>query len=264
MNEIKKFASKLKNVIIRKSILPDHVPQNLLIQQAADYFNFPKDDVIARYKDYRQYHVEQQYEMRLGERKTLCFEEAFLLYLCILRMHPKQIVEIGTQYGKSTRRIIDLLHFAGITNCKITCFDIVDQVKYFSPEEADLKLYDVTNNFQEHVLLKLNPELIFLDARPYWLLFHVISKFLAWSENHISILAIHDCSPRLYKPHMKIPKTEAGLITSRTGVWERHVLREVFQVPNRLLDDLNSPTHYMKIFNTPHGLSIISPKNKGN
>ena len=260
MNRLNKITRKAKRFIFRKPIFPAFISQYLLIQQAADFYNLSQEDVQTRYHEYRQFHIEQQYELRFGERKTLCFEEAFLLYLSVLQMRPKHVVEIGTQYGKSTRRIIDILHFAGHENCKMTCFDITDQVKYFSQDEANLELYDVTNNFKDHVLIRLKPDLIYLDARPYWLLFNVISEFLEWSKIHLSILTIHDCSPLLYNPRSQIKKEEAKKITSQTGVWERHVLSELFQTPNNTLDDFNSPTHRLRIFNTPHGLSIISPK----
>lgn len=257
---MKKFIHKVHRSLFRKLIFPTSISQDLLFRQATDYFNLSREYVQARYEEYRRLHIEQQYEPRFGERKTLCFEEAFLMYLAVMQLQPKHVVEIGTQYGKSTRRILDILHFAGLKNCQMTCFDITDQVKFFSQDEATLELYDVTNDFKDHVLLRLKPDLIYLDAHPYWLLFNVISEFIEWSIINSSILAIHDCSPLLYNSHMKIKKEEAEKITSQTGVWERHVLSELFQTSNNFLDEVNTLTHRMKIFNTPHGLSIIMPK----
>jgi len=259
MNKFTQIKKKIKGLLTQRSIFPDQISQELLIRQAAEFFTFTEEDVQIHYKEYKQLHIAKQYEAQLGERKTLCFEEAFLLYLAVLRNQPNNVVEIGTQYGKSTRRILDILQFTGHKSSQLTCFDIVDEVKYFSKDEAVLELYDVTNSFRDHVLLRLKPGLIYLDAHPYWLLRNVISEFLDWSRGNSSILAIHDCSPLIYKSHMKIDKNDIESITSQTGVWERHVLSELFQTPNNRIDELHTQTHHMRIFSTSHGLALIMP-----
>ena len=62
---------------------------------------------------------------------------------------------------------------------------------------------------------------------------------------------------------MRISKEDSALITSRTGHWERHVLAEIFGVDNPLdssLDDRETETHRLRVFETPHGLAVIMPK----
>jgi hypothetical protein len=260
MSKLTNLLRRAKRYLFPKPTPPAYISQDILIQQAVDFFNIPVEIVQALYRDYKKFHQEQQYEQNLGERKTLSFEEAFLLYLVTLLVQPRNLVEIGTQYGKSTRRIIDILHFAGMNSCKVLCFDIVDQVQFFTPEEARLELHDVTKDFREYVLDKLKPELIFLDARPYPLLKNVIAEYLDWTKTNPAILAIHDCSARLFNPRMRIKMDKTEKITSRSGVWERHVLSELFKVPQKKLDDTDSLTHRLKIFQTPHGLALILPK----
>jgi hypothetical protein len=58
---------------------------------------------------------------------------------------------------------------------------------------------------------------------------------------------------------MQIPKDKPLAISSHSGLWERHVLAEIFQVQNEQLDDLRTPTHYLTIFSTPHGLALLAP-----
>ncbi len=157
MNKLTIINNKIKGLLTQRSIFPDQIPQELLIRQAAEFFTLKEEDVQIHYKEYKQLHIAKQYEAQLGERKTLCFEEAFLLYLAVLRNQPKHVVEIGTQYGKSTRRILDILQFTGLKSSQLTCFDIVDEVKYFSKVEAVLELHDVTTSFRDHVLLRLKP-----------------------------------------------------------------------------------------------------------
>jgi hypothetical protein len=51
-------------------------------------------------------------------------------------------------------------------------------------------------------------------------------------------------------------------VTSLTGVWERYVLAETFGIADPLdpaLDDLETPSHRLRVFGTPHGLALIVP-----
>ena len=253
---LQEFVYRLHKRLRPDSPLP--VDHDHLQTQAAAFFGLPLDTVQQRFAEYRTLHEQKEYARLLGESKTLCFEEAFLLFLAATIVRPQQVVEIGTQYGKSTRRIIDMLNYLGLES-SVTCFDIIDAIRYVGADEIDLQIEDVTDTFTEQVLTPLSPSLIYLDAHPYHLLKNVILEYLQWSLTHPSILAIHDCSPNLYAPFMWISKDDPGAITSRTGHWERHVLAEIFKKPNNSLDTLQTNTHRLQIFGTPHGLAMIAP-----
>jgi hypothetical protein len=242
-----------------KPKIPSFIDQNVLVRQVSDFFNLPLADVRWHYERYRILHDLKRYSDILGERKTLCFEEAFIIYVILACFRPPTIVEIGTQYGKSTRRIIDIKDLMK-TNSRVICYDVVDEVKHFTPDEAQLILNDVTHTFRQDVLGAYAPGMIYLDAHPYHLLKNVISEFLSYPGD--CILAIHDCSRGLCNPNMTLSRDELN-ITSNTGVWERHVLAEIFGVKNPMsdqLDDIYTSTHHLKVFGTPHGLAVIQPK----
>jgi hypothetical protein len=116
----------------------------------------------------------------------------------------------------------------------------------------------VTHDFSQTVLARLSPSLIYLDAHPYNLLNNVISGWLDWSRSHAAIMAIHDCSPTLYFPHMWISKDDHTVVSTDTGLWERHVLSKIFNTPNDELDDVQTSTHKLRIFGTPYGLALIT------
>lgn len=255
---LNKLMAVLLSPFTFKPRFPDHVNHSLLISQAADYFNIPLHEVQEHFQSYQKLHVDKDYERTLGERKTLSFEEAFLIYLAVLRLRPSHVVEIGTQYGKSTRRILDILDQLDLTST-VTCLDVVDELKYVSHQEINLILHDVTNNFLETILAQYSPGVIYLDAHPYKLLDNVIAQFIEWSQTHPAILAIHDCGIGLFNPHMRIPKDDPIAITSKTGHWERHVLTEIFSAPNQDLEDYSTPTHRLRIFSTTHGLALLAP-----
>lgn len=256
---LKKFFNRLKRIYGFHPFLPASVDQGLLVAQAAGFWGLPTDILWQHYHAYRRFHDEKGYEQKFGERKTLSFEEAFLIYLAALRLRPARVVEIGSQFGKSARRIVDLLRFLEL-NASLTCFDVIDELQYVNKDEVELVLHDLTGDFRERVLEDIAPGLIYLDAHPYALLNTVIHAFLPWAQSHPAVLAIHDCSPGLYNPHMRISKDDPNAVSSRTGLWERHVLSEAFQASDASLDDLVAPAHRLKIFATTHGLALIAPR----
>lgn len=236
------------------------VGTDTLIKQAAEFFNVSEEIIRKRYEVYERFYEQQKYKDTLGEQKTLYLEEAFLLYLAAWQMRPKHVVEIGTQYGKSARRIVDMLNLLGFES-KVTCFDVADEIQFVTHEEVGLVIHDLTNDFYSRVLEPIAPSLIFLDARPYPLLQRVIRDFLNWSKYHPAILAIHDCAPGLYNPRMKISKNDPSAPNSQTGIWERHVLADIFSVSNSELDDVRTEHHHLKIFGTLYGLALLAPNN---
>ncbi len=110
------------------------------------------------------------------------------------------------------------------------------------------------------VFEEIAPEIIYLDAHPYALLKNVIAAFLTCSKEHTAILAIHDCGPGLFNRRMTLSKSgPATAIPSNTGVWERHVLADLFLSHGEIPDDCSTAQHRLKIFQTPHGLALIAP-----
>jgi hypothetical protein len=75
------------------------------------------------------------------------------------------------------------------------------------------------------------------------------------------LVAVHDCGRGLCNPAMAIPRDAE--VSSLTGVWERHILAELFGADGPLdpgLDAAETATHRLRIFDTPHGLALIAPK----
>jgi glycosyltransferase involved in cell wall biosynthesis/predicted O-methyltransferase YrrM len=238
---------------------PEAADRDRLLGDAARLFDLPPAEVGWRWRDYMAFHDARQYDLRLGELKTLCLEEAFVLSLALERARPATVVEVGTQQGKSTRRILDMIARLGL-DCRVACFDVTDEVCHFRPgEEAELVVGDVTGRFRRDVLEAWRPGLIYLDVHAHGLLREAIAESLAHPDG--CIVAIHDCGRGLYNPRMAIAPGDPG-VGSGTGVWERHLLAEAFGVDDPLdpqLDDCESPTHRLTIFDTRHGLGVLVP-----
>jgi hypothetical protein len=229
-----------------------------LLDDAAWFFGLARREVEARFNSYRSFHEVKGYARILGEFKTLCFEEAFLLYLILVLYRPRTVAEVGTQHGKSTRRLLDMVNLLGLVS-RVVCFDRADEVRHFDPGEAELVVGDVSGRFREAVLGAYEPQLLFLDVHAYGPLREAVTETMARAGG--CVLAVHDCGRGLCNPQMTLARDDPG-VTSLTGVWERHVLAEVFGVDDPLsdrLDEVASPTHWMRIFDTPHGLAVIVP-----
>ncbi len=230
----------------------------VFFREIHSFFNLPIIRIEEEFSKYQAYSERMEYAKILGETKTLCLEEAFLLYLSAQVIRPRNFCEIGTQFGKSTRRILDIFNLLKLSpGCY--CYDIVKDIRFVSDEEVCFIIRDLTHDFEVEVLQKTSPELLFLDAHPYELLKKIINEFVLWSDTHPSILVVHDCSSGLYRQNMKIPKDKPSMVSSQTGLWERHVLSEIFKVSDEQLNDLKTRTHRLKIFNTPHGIALIAP-----
>jgi len=234
------------------------ISEDELINELAVFANINITDLeklFQRYSDLSKYN---NYQNKFGESKTLCFEEAFIIYCLLYKQNPDTIVEIGTQHGKSTRRIIDMKDSLGLSS-EIVCYDILDEVKYFKSNEARLIIKDITNSFQEEVLKKYKSGFIFLDARPYSLLYNIISSVVYNTKDWA--LSIHDCGRNLCNPYMFIDKNDSNAISSGSGVWERHVLGKIFNIDDVYSVKLNNAKlgiHKLKIFETRHGLGVIT------
>ena len=140
----------------------------------------------------------------------------------------------------------------------IVCYDIVDNVKHFKPDEAELR--PVAGCFKKEVLEGFPPGLIYLDAHPFGLLQEVIGEVM---KDGRWIIAIHDCGIGLCNPHMTIPKSSYEYVTSAMGLWERYVLAPLFNFkrPEDLgLNESANDTYRMRIFSTLHGLAVLLPR----
>ena len=234
------------------------VDESRLVIAVAEFFGLQRPSVARMWETYRKYSQQQGYAERFGEWKTLTTEEAFLLGVSMSLTRPRVIVELGTQYGKSTRRIVDLAEFLGL-DARIITYDVVDELQYVGHDEIDFRQEDLTGRFRADILDKFGSGFIFSDAPPFALLSEVVRETLAHYGNWT--LAIHDCGPGLCNPHMRISREDPN-ISSSTGLWERHILAEIFGIDDPLspaLDSQHTATSRMHIFETQHGMALIAP-----
>jgi hypothetical protein len=239
-------------------VFPQPADHARLVDDVARTFDLGRSDVERKLQTYRSFHQSKDYERTLGEFKTLCFEEAFVLYVAMSVRRPRAVVEIGTQQAKSTRRILDIKNVLGLET-RVVCCDLANEVQFFAPHEGELLLGDLTGRFHE-MLRDVDPELIFLDCHAYGLLVEIVGSVLRYTAPRT--LAIHDCGRGLCNPRMQIARDDPN-VTSSTGVWERHVLADAAGLAGPFdprLDDWRGATRRLRIFDTTHGLALLIPR----
>ncbi len=83
-----------------RPVFPEQIDLQKLIRDVEELLGLSCSDVESKLAQYQSFHESQGYAQRLGEFKTLCFEEAFVVYSLLEKVRPKTIVEVGTQSGK--------------------------------------------------------------------------------------------------------------------------------------------------------------------
>jgi hypothetical protein len=224
-----------------------------------EFFNLPFADVEERLRTYREFHEMKGYARTLGEFKTLCFEETFVLFVLMATKKPRTLACVGVGDGSGLRRLLDIKELLSL-DCKVVSFDMIDRLQYCTHEEAGLVVGDLQGRFAAVVLDAYEPGLIFVDVHTYPLLREMVTQTMAQPGEWL--LAMHDCGRGLCNPRMALLRNDPN-VTSAAGVWERHVLAESFGIDDPLsveLDRLETTAHRMRIFTTPHGLSMMLSK----
>jgi glycosyltransferase involved in cell wall biosynthesis len=241
------------------SVFREPVDQARLQSDVAALLGLSPARAAGLYRGCRALHEQERYAERLGESKTLTFEEAYVLYAVLATRRPACLVEIGTQAGRSARRLLDMRDALGL-EAPLTCFDVEDGVEFVRRDEIEFVLGDVTGRLGRDVFDARPPGLVFLDAHPYRLVREAVGSVLA--DRRGWILAIHDGGPGQCNPHMAIGRDDPN-VSSSTGVWERHLLAEAFGVADPLdpaLDAAETATHRLRVFATQHGLAVVFPR----
>ncbi len=220
------------------------------------FFGISGADVARMYRPYLAFHRSQGYARTLGEFKTLCLDEAFILCVTLSIKRPRVILAIESQRGRPVRRILDMAGFLGL-NCRVVAFGEPGEALYYGPDEVELiqggPVGGVAGAVERH-----QPDLIYLDRHEYALVDEVVG--LGLSSPKDLVVAIHDCGPGLCNPSMTLAPDDPR-VTSASGVWQRHVLAGAFGLDDPLdpgLDEVETAAHRLAVFETTHGLALLA------
>jgi hypothetical protein len=87
----------------------------------------------------------------------------------------------------------------------------------------------------------------------------VLTDVLERTDDRVLVIRLRQVA---VQPAMTLSKDDLN-VTSAGGVWERHVLCEVFGVSDPMtgeIDHRETPTHALTIMQTTHGLGVVVPR----
>lgn len=166
----------------------------------------------------------------LKKAKTLSKEECRAIYSYMETHRPKTILEFGVQFGCSTRAFLEMSEWLGL-DINLHSWDIVDVIKKACVQRDQFTFHkeDITGK-EEEVILKHKPDMIFLDAHPYYMTKALMQVCLKHKINFLT----HDVAYRLYEALGK--RSQNFQNKDEYGAWELYILAELFS-QNLLTDD---------------------------
>lgn len=236
---------------------PPPAPLAELAEAIGTFFGIDPARVAGMHAAYRAFHRDRGYERSLGEFKTLCLDEAFLLCLVLSIDRPSAILVLEGEGGRSLRRIIDLRDFLGL-GCLILTAGGDSHRPLVAPHEFDPLPGGLPPGQLAETVAANGIGLVYLDRHEPDLLRETIALALDADSN--VVVALHDCGPGQCNAAMRIDR-DAAEVTSATGVWQRHLLAESLGVDDPTgsdLDELATATHRVRIFPTTHGLALVA------
>lgn len=194
-----------------------------------------------------------------GFAKSLDIAEGFVLWTLVKHLRPRVVVELGVQYGISSRLWKEALK-AYVPQHELVLCDLNDRRLFISDSEARFYHKDA-----REVLPKLfasgDVGILHNDAHPYDLIHWSVAEALS---HKVPGLTFHDVGngkrgPTKIESHLL--STEEKIAQSENwaeyGTWERHVMAEVFDEALLKQDFAKSAKYSAGIFDSLFGLGIV-------
>lgn len=197
-----------------------------------------------------------------GFAKSLDIAEGFVLWTLVKYLRPKIVVELGVQFGISSRLWKEALR-AYVPEHELVLCDLNDRRLFISDNEAQFYHKDAREVFPA-LFASGEVGILHNDAHPYDLIHWSIDEAL---RHKVPVLTFHDVGNGKRGPtkieSYYIDRDEKMTNTENWadyGTWERHVMAEVFD--ERLLeqDFASSDTYNAGIFDSLFGLGIVMMK----
>jgi hypothetical protein len=190
--------------------------------------------------------------------KTMDFTEAVVYFSLLTATDRKDVrlLELGTQFGLSTRFTYEVLKMRGF-NPIIRTYDVVTQEHLFDHSIIDYRCEDIADRCAE-VLDEFRPDAIFLDAHPW----HLTYNMTVEARKRNLLILMHDVSDELWTERLQQGSLPLeGYETDPKIPWERKVLEELFGSEIHSHDHLVED-YRISIINSSCGLAICQPLNR--
>lgn len=192
-----------------------------------------------------------------GFAKTLDVAEGFALWALVKHLRPHVVVELGTQYGISARLWKEALR-AYVPDHRLYLCDLHDRRRFIGNDESTMLEGDAAvtlRSLLDHQAI----DLLHNDAHPYTLIKWSLREGLA---HGVRCFTFHDVGGYALRGGPYLPASAAVPVDerpqhdtdwSRYGVWERHVMAEVFAPEITTQDAVETAQWRLQIFDSLFG-----------
>ena len=198
-----------------------------------------------------------------GKAKSLDIAEGFAVWAFVKKFRPKNVVELGSQFGISARLWKEALQ-KYVSEHSLHLFDLEDKRQYITDQDATLHLGDAYLLFPEFIKYN-NVDLLINDAHPY--------ELIKWSiiegiKHKIPYYAFHDIGMRNKRGPFKKSSyslTEYQKVIGshewhKHGLWERHVMADIFDKRILKKDFVENTFSKTGIFDSLFGYGFVIDK----
>ena len=194
-----------------------------------------------------------------GFAKSLDVAEGFAAWALIKHTRPKVVVELGVQYGISSRLWKEALK-AYVPEHELILCDLEDK-RYFIDDNECTFLRADARQVLPQLFASGEVGLLHNDAHPYDLIHWSVAEAL---RHKVAVLTFHDVGrgPRgPFKLASSQLSKEQRLANNENwaqyGTWERHVMAEVFD--NKVLhqDSVVGGSYRIQIFDSLFGFAVV-------
>ena len=194
-----------------------------------------------------------------GYAKSLDVAEGFVAWALVKYTRPKVIVELGVQYGISSRLWKEALK-AYVPKHELILCDLEDKRRFIDDNECTFLKTDARQVLPE-LFASGEVGILHNDAHPYDLIHWSVAEAM---KHNVPVLTFHDVgrttrgpfkveSSRLSK-NQKLRNSENW---EQCGTWERHVMAEVFDKRILFEDTIITNSHHIQIFDSLFGFGVV-------
>ena len=199
-----------------------------------------------------------------GVAKSLDVAEGFAVWSLVKHIRPRVVVELGVQFGVSSRLWKEALKKYVPDHTLILC-DLVDRRRFIRDDECTFLRGDAYKILPE-VMKSHTVDVLHNDAHPYRLIQTSVEDGL---RHKIKNFTFHDVGrgPRNhFLAESATLSTEEKLTHSEDiatyGVWERHVMAEIFDERILRQDAVDTDDFAIQIFDSFLGFGAVRLKEK--
>jgi hypothetical protein len=164
-----------------------------------------------------------------GMSKSLDLAEGFALWALVKHLRPKLVVELGVQYGISSRLWKEALN-AYVPNHRLILCDLEDHRRLIGDDEARFYQEDAAEVLPR-LFAEEQVDILHNDAHPYDLIRWSVDEAIS---HQVPCLTFHDVGRgprnpfRVESAHLtQEEKMRQSLNWAEYGLWERHVMAEL-------------------------------------